>query len=143
MAISCVIRHYRSSRRLLPCVLALLLPISVQAGQTTPPVAPRPAPMVLVPPPPAVQFQQTAQQQQLRDRLQKDQLRQQLQQSVSDNAKRPLPADSPNRQQLDQADAARRDRNRAAQQDLLEHIQRADVPLPTPHLQPARASSGH
>ena len=143
MRISCVIGHFRSMRRLFPCVLALLLPLAVHAQQAPPPVPPRPAPMVIIPPPPAVQFQHIAQQQHVRDQLQKSQLQQQLQQSVSDNAKRALPADSPTRRQGEQADTARQNRARAAQQDLLDQYQRAAAPPPVPHLQPASTGSSH
>jgi len=67
-----------------------------------------------------VAFQQAAQQQQARDQLQKSQLQQQLRQSVTDNAKRPV-ANLPRAQeQLDQADRAQRDRERAKEQALID-----------------------
>lgn len=140
MQISCVIGHSRGARSLLPGVLALLLPVAA-LGQL-PPITQRPAPMLIVPPPPAVQFQQAAQQQQFRDQLQKSQLQLQLQQSVSDTAKRSLPPGAPTRQQMDQADAAQQNRQRAAQQDLLNRSLRIDPP-PVYHLQPARSRSGN
>jgi hypothetical protein len=74
--------------------------------------------------------------------LQSQQLQQQLQRGVADNAKRPLPADSPTRNQVEQAAAARQYRDRAAQQDLLDRFQHANVPPPVPRLQPAGARSG-
>ena len=143
MRISCVIGHYRSISGWLPgALMLLLLPLAAHALQATPPIPTRPAPVVIIQAPPAVQFQQTAQQQHIRDRMQKSQLQQQLQQSVSDNAKRPLPADSPTRTQLEQADSARQNRNHAVQQDLLDRYQRANPPPPVPHVQPASPRSG-
>lgn len=123
------------------CVLALLLPFAVHGQQALQPITPRAAPMVILPSPSAVQFQQTAQQQQLRDQVQKSQLQLQLQQSVSTTAKRALPVDAPTRQQIDQSDAARQDRQRAVQQDLLDRSLRIDPP-PLYHLEPARSRSG-
>lgn len=142
MQISCVIGHSRGASSLLPGVLALLLPVAALGQQQPPPITQRPAPMLIVPPPPAVQFQQAAQQQQFRDQVQKSQLQLQLQQSVSDTAKRSLPLDAPTRQQMDQADAAQQNRQRAAQQDLLNRSLRIDPP-PVYHLQPARSRSGN
>ena len=95
---------------------------------------------VLVAPLPAVQFQQTVQQQQVRDQLQKGQLQQQLQQSVTDNAKRPSANDPAMQRQLDQADQAQRDRDRAAQQDAVDRY-RDQAALPRVIPQGASASS--
>ncbi len=139
---SCDIGHFRHARRWLPGVLALLLPLAAHGLQSSTPGTQRPAPMVLIPPPPAVQFQQAAQQQQLRDQMQKSQLQLQLQRSVSDTAKRPLPLAAPTRQQMDQADAAHQDRQRAAQQDLLNRLLQTDMAPPVWRLEPARSRSG-
>jgi hypothetical protein len=96
---------------------------------------------VIRPVPPSVRFQQDAQQQHVRDELQKSQLQQQLRQSVSDNAKRP--ADARARRQLDQADQAQRDRDRARQQDLLDRERdAADLPRVVPQALPAPARKG-
>lgn len=94
-------------------------------------------------PPPSVQFQQTVQQQQVRGQLQQSQLEQQLHQSVSDNAKRPS-ANDPNMQlQLQQADQAQRDRDRAAQQDAVDRYRaRATLPRVIPQSAPASSRSG-
>ena len=91
----------------------------------------------------SVRFQQDAQQQQVRDELQKSQLQQQLRQSVSDNAKRPVANDARAREQLDQADQAQRDRDRARQQDLIdrEHAA-ADLPRVVPQALPAPKQNG-
>ena len=98
---------------------------------------------VIRPVPPNVRFQQDAQQQQVRDELQKSQLQQQLQQSVSDNAKRPMANDARTREQLDQADQAQRDRDRARQQDLLDRERAAaDLPRVVPQALPAPKQSG-
>ena len=94
-------------------------------------------------PPPNVQFQQVVQQQQVRDQLQKSQLEQQLHQSVSDNAKRPNANDPHMLQQLDQADQARRDRDRAAQQDAVDRYRdQATLPRVIPQSTPASSRSG-
>jgi len=93
--------------------------------------------------PPSVRFQQDAQQQHVRDELQKSQLQQQLQQSVSDNAKRPMAKDARARGQLDQADQAQRDRDRARQQDLLDRERdAANLPRVVPQALPAPKQDG-
>lgn len=95
------------------------------------------------PVPPSVRFQQQAQQQQLNDDLQKSQLQQQLQQGVSDNAKRPMAKDPRAQRQLDQAAQAQRDRERARQQDLLDRQRDApELPRVVPQELPAPGRSG-
>lgn len=103
---------------------------------------------VLVPPS-NTQFQQTVQQQQVRDQLQKSQLQQQLHQSVSDMARRPASSDIGLQNQLRQAERAQNDRDRAAQQDRVNRYQGQAalprvVPQPQPQPQPlpAPAHSG-
>ncbi len=97
----------------------------------------------LVAPAPGVQFQQTVQQQQVRDQLQKSQLEQQLRQSVSDNAKRPNANDPRMLRQLDLAGRAQRDRDRAAQQDVVDRYRdRATLPQIVPQAVPASSRSG-
>lgn len=89
------------------------------------------------------QFQQAAQQQQTRDQLQKSQLEQQLHQGVADNAKRPTANNPRAQQQLDAADRARRERDRANQQDLLDRERDAQtLPRVMPKGAPAPAHSG-
>ncbi|MGP1665645.1 MAG: hypothetical protein ACTS5I_07005 [Rhodanobacter sp.] len=106
--------------------LAAALPL---AGAQTPPPPAKPPQVQTVPARPDPQFQQAVQQQQLRDQLQKTQLQGQLRQNVSQVAGTPyLPATLP-RQQLDQADRAQQDRERAKQQDLL-NSQRDALALP-------------
>jgi hypothetical protein len=98
---------------------------------------------VIRPVPPSVRFQQDAQQQQVRDELQKSQLQQQLQRNVSDNAKRPMAKDARARRQLDQADDAQRDRDRARQQDLLDRERdAANLPRVVPQALPAPKLDG-
>lgn len=90
-----------------------------------------------------MQFEQTVQQQQVRDQLQQSQLEQQLRQSVSDNAKRPSANDPRMLQQLDQADRAQRDRDRAAQQDAIDRYRdRATLPRVIPNDTPTSSRSG-
>ena len=98
----------------------------------------------VVAPPPDTQFQQAARQQQLSDQLQKSQLQQQLHQSVADQAKRPGANDPALQRQLDQADQARHDRDRAAQQDLVDRYrnQAASLPRVVPQDAPASSRSG-
>ncbi|MEO8777240.1 MAG: hypothetical protein ABI389_01055 [Rhodanobacter sp.] len=94
-------------------------------------------------PPPAAQFQQVVQQQQVRDQLQKSQLEQQLHQSVADNAKRPSANDPTMQRQLDQADQAQRDRERAAQQDTVDRYRdQSALPRVIPQGAPASSRSG-
>ncbi|KZC38311.1 MULTISPECIES: hypothetical protein [Rhodanobacter] len=96
---------------------------------------------VIRPVPPSVRFQQDAQQQHVRDELQKSQLQQQLRQGVSDKAK--LPADARGRRRLDQADQAQRERDRARQQDLLDRERdTSNLPRVVPQALPAVARSG-
>lgn len=117
-------------------LLALALPGMAGAWQATPPPVIRPVPA-------SVQYQQTMQQQQTRDQLQKSQLEQQLHQSVSDNAKRPSANDARVQRQLDQADQAQRDRDRAYQQDLLDRERAAaDLPRVVPQALPASKQNG-
>ena len=89
------------------------------------------------------QFQQAAQQQQTRDQLQKSQLDQQLHQSVADNAKRPTANNPGIQQQMDAADRAERERDRANQQDLLDRERDAQaLPRVVPKDSPAPPRSG-
>lgn len=91
----------------------------------------------------SLQFQQTAQQQQTRDQLQKSQLEQQLHQGVADNAKRPTASDPRSQQQLNDADRVQRDRDRANQQDLLDRERDAPaLPRVVPKDLPAPTHSG-
>jgi len=127
--------HSPLLRTLLAGVLALA-PLGAACAWQQPGTQP-----VIRPVPPSVRFQQEAQQQQVRDELQKRQLQQQLRQSVSDNAK--LPADARARRQLDQADQAQRERDRARQQDLLDRERDAsNLPRVVPQALPAPSRSG-
>ncbi|MFI4959761.1 MAG: hypothetical protein ACHP7C_11480 [Lysobacterales bacterium] len=130
MTITRVVLHYSKMRALLTGVLALA-PLGVAcAWQSTTQSS-------------SAQFQQTTQQQQTRDQLQKSQLEQQLHQGVSDNAKRPLANNPEAQQQIDQADRAQQDRDRANQQALLDRQQNnAELPRVVPQSFPASAHSG-
>lgn len=91
----------------------------------------------------SLQFQQSAQQQQTRDQLQKSQLEQQLHQGVADNARRPTASDPRSQQQLDDADRAQRERERANQQDLLDRERdTSTLPRVVPKDLPAPTHSG-
>ena len=130
MTITRLIKQFPMTHTLLAGVLALL-PLSVTcAAQSTQQAQ-------------AAQFQQTVQQQQTSDQLQKSQQQQQLHQSVSDNAKLPLANNAPAQQQIEQADRAQQDRDRATQQDLLNRQQNAaDLPRVVPQPQPAPTNGG-
>ncbi len=134
MTITRIVMHYPMMRTLLTGALALA-PLGVvcawQSG-TQPAIKPVQSS--------SLQFQQNAQQQQTRDQLQKSQLEQQLHQGVADNAKRPTASDPRSQQQLNDADRAQRDRDRANQQDLLDRerdtpalprVVPKDLPAPT------------
>lgn len=98
----------------------------------------------LVAPPSNTAFQQTVQQQQVRDQLQKSQLQQQLHQSVSDMAKRPASSDTSLQKQLRQSDQAQQERDQAAQQDQVDRYRsQSALPRVVPQPLPASASSGH
>ena len=108
------------------------------AWQTSPP-----APVVILQPSSAQQFQQTVQQQQLSSQLQQSQLQQQLQQDVSSTAQRPFAGNPQAVQQARQADQARQNQARARQQDLLQRAQNAAaLPRVIPQAFPAPARSG-
>ena len=129
MTITRVIKHFPMTHALQAGVLALVPLGAVCAAQSTQAQA--------------AQFQQTVQQQQTRDQLQKSQQQQQLHQNVSDKAKLPLANNAPAQQQIEQADRAQQDRDRATQQDLLNRQQNAaDLPRVVPQAPPASTSGG-
>jgi hypothetical protein len=137
-----IVLFHRTLRSLL-IGAAVLAPVGFAAAwqSTIPPSARSP---VVLPPPSDAQFQQAARQQQVNDQLQKSQLEQQLHQSVADQAKRPGAKDPALQRQLDQADQAQHDRDRAARQDLVERYrnQAASLPRVIPQDAPAAARSG-
>jgi DNA gyrase/topoisomerase IV subunit B len=143
MTITRDVQHYPVMRKLLLCTAIVSIPFgSACAWQSGTTPSQRPTTVVIAPPP-SVQYQQTVQQQQTRDQLQKSQLEQQLHQGVSDNAKRPSANDPRSQQQLDQADQAQQDRDRASQQALLERQQHAtELPRVIPRSLPASSRSG-
>ncbi|WP_426689736.1 hypothetical protein [Rhodanobacter ginsengiterrae] len=114
--------HYPVKRLLLAGSFVLAPLGTAAAWQSTTQPAIRPVP-------PSVQFQQAAQQQKVRDDLQQSQLQQQLHNAVSETAKRPSANDTRSQDQLDKARQAQRERDRAAQQDLLDR-ERDAQPLP-------------
>ena len=139
MSVSCGNGHLRNACALLLGVGVLALPLTGHAWQSSPPVAPpHPPTLIINTPPPAVQFQQKVQRQQVRDQLQKRQLQGSLHQAVSDHTRRLRDEDPRSRRQAEQADQAQRNRDRAAQQDLLNRYQQA---IPAPPVQPAASRS--
>jgi hypothetical protein len=92
---------------------------------------------------PSLQYQQSAQQQQTRDQLQKSQLQQQLHRGVTDNARRPNANDARTQQQQDAAERAQRARDYANQQDLLDRERDASkLPRVVPKDLPSPSHSG-
>lgn len=88
------------------------------------------------------QFQQTVQQQQTNSQLQQSQLQAQLRQNVADNARLPSANDKQAQKQADQAEQAQRDRDRAAQQDLLDRQRDASqLPRVVPNQPPPAHSN--
>jgi hypothetical protein len=134
-------------RRFQPLLIAALVLAPTGFAGAWQSLASPPPPRLVVPivvPPPDLQFRQAVQQQQVTDQLQKSQLQQQLHQSVSDQAKQPGVKDASLQQQLKQADRARRDRDRAAQQDIVDRNRdrAASLPRVIPQGQPASSQSG-
>ena len=137
MTITRIVGHFPLRRTLFVGVLALAPFGAACAWQQSG------AQPVIRPVPPSVRFQQDAQQQRVRDELQKSQLQQQLRQSVSDNAKLPAAKDARAQRQLDQAEQAQRDRDRAREQDLLDRARDAsELPRVLPQPLPASGRSG-
>ena len=136
MTITRVVSHYPLMRTLLTGALALA-PLGVVCAQSNTQPAIKPVQSS------SLQFQQTAQQQQTRDQLQKSQLEQQLHQGVADNAKRPTASDPRTQQQLNDAERAQRERDRANQQDLLDRERdTSTLPRVVPKDLPAATHSG-
>ncbi len=108
------------------------------AGQVTPPT-----PVRAYAPAQGDASRHAVRQQQLRDQVRQSELQQQLQQNVSDNAKRPGAKNKLLQRQLEQADQARHERDRAALRDLLDRQQAHSVlPRVIPPDAPAPARSG-
>lgn len=128
---------------LLHAALALAPVAAAAAWQQPPPAPPPPKPVVIVlPPPPSVRFEQSMQQQQVRDQLQKNAMQEQLRQNTMEAIKRPTAADKAHSDQLDRADQAQREVYRARQRGELDRYQNAVTPRPVIHSQPAPARSG-
>lgn len=104
--------------------IALAIPAgsALAAPQTAPPRT------VILPPSSNLRFQQTVQQQQVRDSLQKARVEAQNRQGVSDNSRRPYAKNPRMQDQIDRADAAQQNIERARQQDLINQYQAAPVP---------------
>ena len=119
-------------------LLALGFSAAAGAGQVTPPT-----PVRSQAPVPNDAFRDAVRQQQLRDQVRQSELQQQLQQSVSDNAKRPGAKNELLQRQLEQADQARHERDRAALKDLLDRQQaHSTLPRVIPTDVPASSRSG-
>lgn len=143
MTITRFVKHFSVTRQQWLAAVLMLSPLGLAFAwqSSTTPVKPSALPALA--PSPSAQFQQTVQQQQVRDQVQKSQLQQRLRQHVSDTTKRPFANDLKAQQQLDQASHAQQDRNRASQQDLLNRYQNAPVlPRVLPKSLPAPALDG-
>jgi hypothetical protein len=138
---------HRPARRSVLCALALALawlhPALAQQAPVLTPANPPPAqPLILVPPPAAIQFQRSMQEQQLRDQLQQRQLENDLRRGVNERARQALDPASRNRAQLDQAAQAQQARDQAAQQALIDQYWGTSHLPPPAAVSPARARSG-
>lgn len=157
VAANAVIVHTRRPRagsplrRRLLCaglVALLLLPAGTAFAATTPiaPPAPRPVPRpVLIQPSSAARFQQVVRQQQVQDQLQKSQVEARNRQSVSDNSRLPHANNPQLQRQIDQADAAQQNIERAQQQDIINRYQATPPPLGrvvVPQTPPAKPAGG-
>ena len=119
-------------------LLALGFSAAAGAGQVTPPT-----PVRVYAPVPSDAFRHAVRQQQLRDQVRQSELQQQLQQNVSDNAKRPGAKNESLQRQLELADQARHDRDRAALKELLDRQQvHSALPRVIPPDAPAPSRSG-
>ena len=133
----------RASLRLLPTVFVLALPAVASAWQVHPPRPAAPPPVIVLQPPANARFQQVVREHEMRDRLQKNQLEEQLRENRMDTARRPYAANPVQATQLDQADQSQRELYRARQQDLLDRYQSAVAPpVVHPDKGPAPSRSG-
>ena len=133
----------RASLRLLPTVFVLALPAVASAWQVQPPRPAAPPPVIVLQPPANARFQQVVREHEVRDRLQKNQLEEQLRQNQMDVARRPYAANPVQAVRLDQADQSQRELYRARQQDLLDRYQSAVAPpVVHPDKGPAPSRSG-
>lgn len=126
----------------------LLAYAGVLAAATTPVLPPPPKPVarpLLLPPSSAVMFQQTVQQQQVRDQLQKAQAESQNRQAVLNNSRLPHASNAPMQNQIDQADAAQQNIERARQQDIINRYEATSLPsgrIIAPKNAPKRPAGG-
>lgn len=127
MTKSRIARHHRTIGRVLPGLLALVFAGSAGAWQTTPSPPIKPVQPIVIQPSADLRFQQVVQQQKVRDQLQQSQVEQQLHRDVANNARRPTATDPKLQQQQDQAAQAQLERDRARQQDLLDHYRQTPV----------------
>ena len=118
----------KASRWIRPSFVAGLIVLAAMAGtaQASPQVAPPRA--VVLPPSSNARFQQTVQQQQVRDNLQKAQVEAQNRQAVSDNSRRPHASNPQMQDQIDRADAAQQNIERLRQQNMINQYQATPVP---------------
>ncbi len=135
------IAAHASPIRMLACtamLLALGFSAAAGAGQVTPPT-----PVRAYAPVPNDAFRHAVRQQQLRDQVRQSELQQQLQQNVADKAKRPGAKNESLQRQLELADQARHDRDRAALKELLDRQQvHSALPRVIPTDAPAPSRSG-
>jgi len=119
-------------------LLALGFSAAAGAGQVAAPV-----PVRVYAPVPSDAFRHAVRQQQLLDQVRQSELQQQLRQNVADNAKRPGAKNELLQRQLELADEARRERDRAALRDLIDRQQAQSVlPRVIPPDAPAPSRSG-
>jgi hypothetical protein len=130
----------RASLRLWSTAFALALPALACAWQTRPAQPAAPRAVIVVQPPANARFQQVVREHEVRDRLQKNQLEEQLRQNRMDAVRRPHVTQPVHAARLDQADQSQRELYQARQRDLLDRYQSAVAP-PVVHSEKAPASS--
>lgn len=135
----------RASLRLWPAAFALALPALACAWQTKPPQPAAPRAVIVVQPPANARFQQVVREHEVRDRLQKNQLEEQLRQNRMDAVRRPYATQPVHAARLEQADQSQRELYQARQRDLLDRYQSAVAPPvvhPDKDKAPASSRSG-
>ncbi|MEW5320088.1 MAG: hypothetical protein WDW38_011189 [Sanguina aurantia] len=115
-------------RRVRQALAGGLITLAISAGSAlaSPQVAPPRA--VILAPSSNARFQQTVQQQQVRDNLQKAQVEAQNRQAVSANSRLPHANNPQMQDQIDKSDAAQQAIERSRQQDMINQYQAAPVP---------------
>ena len=114
--------------RLWPAAIALAVPAVAWGWQAQPAPPAQPRPVIVVQPPAHARFQRIAREHEVRDRMQKNQVEEQLRQHRMEATRRPYATDALHATRLEQAERTQRELYRARQQDLLDRYQSAVAP---------------